>query len=265
MEYLKWTVQHDLSILLNWFKANQLSMNGNKSVGMLFSRNQKLSVKEQSVENVTIKFVSHTKFLRLWIDKDLTWNEHTSWVNQNICQNLHLLKSRKNFLYIHSKRLLYFAQIQSHLIYGLLLWDNMLSATMLNKLQKAQNKCVSLINGKRADLNNYKKLSILRIKELLELENCKFGYKLLHHELPIRIEELLNHDQFGHSLQKTHRYNTRNHLLLNKPLTKNKHYKNCIISKGTGALETLKVETKLKPNLLSFTKDCKKQILDALN
>ena len=37
MDYLQWCIKHDLEIILNWFKANQLSLNFSKSVGVLFS------------------------------------------------------------------------------------------------------------------------------------------------------------------------------------------------------------------------------------
>ena len=261
LRYLKWTVEHDLSILLDWFKANQLSMNSTKSMGMLFSNNKKLKLDEITINDTSIKMVSHTKFLGIWIDKNLTWHEHISRVHQKIQKNLHLFRAGKNFLDIHSKRLLYFAQIQSHLNYGLALWGNMSSTTLLNKLQKVQNKCINIITGKQVSQHCYKEPSILRIRELLELENCKLDYKLLHQELPIRIEDLSNHDQFGKTLQKKHKYKTHNRQLLNKALAKNKSYKNYIIYKGTSALETLKFETMSKPNLQSFTKDCKNRIL----
>ena len=95
-----------------------------------------------------------------------------------------MLKCGKNLLSIHSKRVLYYAQIQSHFSYGLPIWGNMSTATDLSNLQKLQNKGVALINNLPVDIKTYKKLNILRIKELLKLENCKFGYKLFHHELP---------------------------------------------------------------------------------
>ena len=236
-------------------------MNSTKSIGMLFSKNKNLKLNEITINDISIKMVTHTKFLGIWIDKNLTWHEHISRINQKIQRNLHLFRAGKNFLNIHSKCLLYFAQIQSHLNYELVLWGNMSSTTLLNKLQKAQNKCMNLITGRWVSQNCYKKLGILRIRELLELENCKFSFKLLHHELPIRIEELSNYDQFGRTLQKNHKYKTHNRHLLNKALAKNKSYENCIIYKGKSALETLKSETMSKLNLQSFTKDCKNRIL----
>ena len=137
----------------------------------------------------------------------------------------------------------------------------MVSSTAISSLQKMQNKCIALIKTQHATINLYKQLCILRIKEMLELENCKFGFKLLQKDLPIHIMELATTDQFGNSLKKQHNYNTRNRNLLNKPLSKNKHYRNCIIYKGTGALEILPNQLKMKPNLQLFSKSCKSYLL----
>ena len=175
---------------------------------------------------------------------------------------MNLLKLEKNLLTIHSKRLLYFAQIQSHLSYSLSIWGNMSSDTALCRLQKMQNKCVSKINNKIANKQNYKNLQILRIKQLLNLENCKFGYKLLHHELPTKIEELSKLDHQGKSLEKWHNYNTRKKQLPNKPLAKSKHYRNCVIYRGISDFELLKVETRTKPSLQSFVTACKAEMFN---
>ena len=92
---------------------------------------------------------------------------------------------------------------------------------------------------------------------MFNLENCKFGFKLLSHELPPKIEELSKVTHQGKSLEKRHKYNTRKKNLLNKPLAKSKHYRNCIIYRGTSDLKSLKVETRTKPSLQSFVSACK--------
>ena len=138
---------HDLILISDWFKANHLSVNYFKTVGILFSNNKKLAPPELRVDNVTIRFVDHTKFLGIWIDSHLNWKEHLSHLVQKIKHNMYLLKQGKNLLSVHSKRILYFAQIQSHLIYGLSIWGNMSSSTAINSLQKLQNKCIAQINS----------------------------------------------------------------------------------------------------------------------
>ena len=68
IEYLKWTIIHDLEILLDWFRANHLSMNSNKSTGMLFTNNKNLTIDHLVISDSLIKFVNETKFLGIWID-----------------------------------------------------------------------------------------------------------------------------------------------------------------------------------------------------
>ena len=65
-----------------------------------------------------IRFVDNTKFLGVLIDRKLTWTEHVEKVIQKINRNMNLLKLSNKFLNVHAKRLIYFAQIQSHLMYG---------------------------------------------------------------------------------------------------------------------------------------------------
>ena len=59
--------------------------------------------------------------------------------------------------------------------------------------------------------NKYKKTyhrhKILRVKDVLTLENCKMAYRLEHKLLPKKLEELYFTNQQEKSL-KTHGYNT---------------------------------------------------------
>ena len=262
LEYLQWCIIHDLTSLFDWFKANHLSMNASKTVRMFFSKNKQKKIETITVDDVTITFVEHAKFLGIWLDCKLTWTEHISGVCQELSKNLNLIRLGKNFLNINAKRIIYFSQIQSHLIYGLSIWGNMSSTTVLSRLKKLENKSVALINSHAVTKENYNKFCILPLVQLIKLKNCKFA-KLLHHELPVRIEELSNYDHTGKSLKKKHHYNTRNKNFLNKLLTKNKHYKQCIIYKGTSCLEPLKAETKSKLNLQSFVTSYKKSLLQS--
>ena len=259
LDFLQWSITHDLSILSDWFKANQLSMNEKKSVCMLFS-NKNCKLNSLAWDDQKIFFVDSTKFLGIWIDHRLTWRNHLEKIYQKVKRNQNLLKLSKYFLNLHAKRLIYFAQIQSHLTYGLSIWGNMSSSTALYKLQKLQNNCLALITGRKASTKLYQTLKILRVNELLELENCKFGYKVINNSLPIRIMELTKTDHKGATLIKQHHYSTRQKNCLNKALAKNTKYKKTIIYKGTSTFETLGVETRNKSSLQSFVIACKNEL-----
>ena len=208
IKFLKWCVISDMETIIDWFKANHLSLNGNKTVGMLFSKD-KTSIKTLPIGDLQVKFVESTKFLGVHLDNKLTWRNHLDKLTCKIKRNTNLLKYGNNFLNIHTKRLIYYAHIQSHISYGLSIWGNMTPPSSLHKVQKLQNICVELINGEKATSTNLKNLRILNIKDLLKLENCKFGYKLLHNLLPLRVNDLAKYDHSGKSLIKDHGYCTR--------------------------------------------------------
>ena len=164
LDYLRWTVEHDLNILNDWFKANHLCMNSKKTVGMLFSHGKQSKVDCIISSDSIIQIVEETKFLGVWLDNKLRWKTHVDKLSQKVIRNQNLLRLGKSFLNIHAKRLIYFAQIQTHLNYCLSTWGNMLSNELLNKLQQLQNKSVQLINGKNPTNANYKSLGILCLK-----------------------------------------------------------------------------------------------------
>ena len=120
------SLEHDLTIISDWFKANKLTLNKNKTVCMLFnSKNKMKNNPSISIDGEAIPFVDHTKFLGVWIDNKLNWKEHTERLLIKLKQNSHLLYQSKNFLTPHAKKIIYYAQIYSHLMYGLSIWGNM--------------------------------------------------------------------------------------------------------------------------------------------
>ena len=96
---------------------------------------------------------------------------------------------------------MYHSHISSHIQYGLLLWGNNIANEQLNKLQKIQTECLQLIVplNKKGNLN--KELGILKIKDMIKLENCKFGYKLNNNLLLVKTKELCYLDSKSKSLK----------------------------------------------------------------
>ena len=80
--YLQYTIDHDLNMLLNWFKANKLSLNLQKTVMMWFGRNS--NSKNMKMDDITIPIVKYTKFLGVYLDDGLTWHAHINYVLDKI-------------------------------------------------------------------------------------------------------------------------------------------------------------------------------------
>ena len=56
-----------------------------------------------------------------------------------------LLRRGLNFLTTHAKKILFFAQIQNVLMYGIGAWGNMITQTQQNCIQRAPNQGIRLI------------------------------------------------------------------------------------------------------------------------
>ena len=104
-------------------------------------------------------------------------------------------------------------------------------------------------------------LEILKIKDMLQLANWKFGYKLNHKELPSRIITLCHEDSKNNSLIPTHHYNTRNKKTSNLPKGANKLYRDSFLCKGPRSILSLELEIQKIPHLQLFTSKCKKLLI----
>ena len=78
-------MNEDLDCLTDWFRANKLSLNVSKTNYMIFS-NQNLvnNDHELKLANCPLSKTACAKFLGLYIDENLKWNEHIQVVKTKI-------------------------------------------------------------------------------------------------------------------------------------------------------------------------------------
>ena len=71
LRYLKWVIQEDLCKLMDWFRANKLTLNLTKSVCMLFPIKRKSVNLDIKIENIVLPNVKNTKYLGCWVNCNL--------------------------------------------------------------------------------------------------------------------------------------------------------------------------------------------------
>ncbi len=197
-------MNHDLTLLAIWFKANKLSLNVNKTVALKFW----IETNERLLLNNTELEWSHTvKFLGIHLDDELKWNIHYTKLCDKLLLNMNLLKLSRNFLNTNCKRNVYFAHIYSHIRYGLPIWGSMINESQRNKLYKFQKDAVRIIL--RAKYNShsnplFKELKIFPLEICLKSEMIKIGHNVCSKILPLPIRKL-----FTDKNEKSHGYNTR--------------------------------------------------------
>ena len=176
-------------------------------------------------------------------------------------QNMHLLRLSNKFLSKDTKKLIYYAHIFSHINYGILIWGNMIRQDTFTKLQKIMNKCFKLITGQEPTPMNFKSERMLRLKDLIGLENKKLGYQLDNHLLPRNLHKLLWTDSKNNSLQKPHHYNTRDKHLPNLPRVSTTSYHSGFQYQSIKDYEATPVTIRQSRTLDLFVKRLKRHFL----
>ena len=93
---MKYTTEHDMKLMMDWFNANQLSLNLEKTVMLKFwSDNKTFDIK---IQEQVLKNSKNTKFLGITIDENLTWKDHASVLYNKVLTNKHLLMNAQNLL-----------------------------------------------------------------------------------------------------------------------------------------------------------------------
>ena len=81
---------------MDWFRANKLTLNLNKTECLVFHPSGKSSKIDLKLGNETIHSTESTKFLGMWLENQLSWKKHITHVILKIKQNMNLLKVSNN-------------------------------------------------------------------------------------------------------------------------------------------------------------------------
>ena len=140
LRLLQCEIEHDLAIITDWFRANKLTLNAEKTICVIFSPKNELSEEiKLNLGGHIIPCQTETKFLGVWIDKNLNWKKQTDVLLIKLRQNVGLLKKSKNILDKNALRSVYYAHIHSHLSYAISVWGSMLSMKQIQNYKRCKH------------------------------------------------------------------------------------------------------------------------------
>ena len=186
---------------------------------------------------------------------------HANTLLMKLKQNTNLLKIGNKFLKKASKKLVYYAHIYSHITYGILVWGNMIDISTKNKIQKCMDICFNLITHLPNTPLNYKKEKMLRLEELILLENTKLSFKLQHNLLPPKLHSMRLSDSKKKSLKKKHKYETRTKNIPKLPSAQIKQYHSSFLFQSIKDYENIPLEIRDSRTLFTFILKMKKKLL----
>jgi hypothetical protein len=89
-----------------------------------------------SVDGDDFVCATSTKFLGVYIDKNLRWTAHTDHLRKKLPSVIFALNELRNILNIHTLKFLYFFNFQSLISYGIIFWGNSIDFRHIFILQK---------------------------------------------------------------------------------------------------------------------------------
>ena len=103
-KFLDYAVHHDMLLLMDWFMANKLMLNLNKTVAMNFWPGNKKGANSINIMDVNIPFVQIIRFLGVYLDENMDWKYHSNQVYNKIQSNKQLLNISKNLMDLKTLR-----------------------------------------------------------------------------------------------------------------------------------------------------------------
>ena len=158
--------------------------------------------------NVIIERTSCTKYLGIYMDKDLNWQKHIDYVHKKIVKFVGLFHKRRSFLPNDCCKNLYFAFVHSTISYGIEIYGNTFQ-TYLLIIEKTVNKILRILQCKRRRethvIDLYKTYNTLPVSSLFKLHVLKFVHTFYHNKSKLPI---VFHSYFK-SNDSIHDHNTR--------------------------------------------------------
>ena len=182
-------LNNELQMVASWLSANKLSLNVCKSKLLIFSLCERTDIIKDinlSINNEKLKIVDTAKYLGVFIDNKLNWNEQINAINLKLSKGIGLLSKIRHYVPKSVLRSLYYAFINSHIDYNLLNWGTS-AETNLSSINVNMKKAVRLMCFKPRDEPSrplFKSFGILPIDKAIKLRQGKFMWKLVNNYLP---------------------------------------------------------------------------------
>ena len=243
--------------LSDWFAHNRLSLNYVKTELMRFSKSSKNDTEPTiEIDGKPIREVTETKFLGVYLDKNISWRKHIGNIITKISQTVGIIGRARSFMDTPQLILLYNTMVLPHLQYCLINWGNFKDDRNLklrDRILRLQKCYMRIIYGahrlSHAD-PLFARANTLKIDDLYQQSIRCFSFKLANNKLPDRMASLVSKINHSH-----HTRGSQSNLALK---CTNHHSISYIAPKVWNSLPSL---LKQAPSIGSFKMHSKKDLL----
>lgn len=185
------TMNDQLSQIKDWFAANKLSLNVDKTKYTLFcsksdEENLPLKLPELHIGGTAIDRVRSSKFLGILLDENLTWEKHIQTIESKISKQIGIIWKARKFLTNTSMKSLYFAFVHPYLNYGNIVWGSTYNSK-LSKIHRLQKKAIRMITNSPRMAHSQPLMAenkILTVHNINTYQVMCFMYKQTKNDIP---------------------------------------------------------------------------------
>ena len=201
-------LNQELLLVSDWFKANKLSLNLAKTNYILFCSHRKSTPQQKGkvqIDTTDIPQVKSVKFLGVYVDQHLTWNNHIEQIALKIAKNIGILTRISYLLPTNIMLTLYYTMIYPYIAYCNMIWASNYNSR-LHRINVLQKRVVRLIAGSPYNSHTkqlFMQLGILKIAQIKQLQINEFMHRYTYNTLPS------SHANFYSLASDIHSHNTR--------------------------------------------------------
>ena len=120
MKKINQYINHDLKHLCQWLRSNKLSLNAAKTEIVIF-RQKRIKITKNLNFRLSwqkIKPTNCVKYLRVFIDQNLTWENHLNFIIPKLNCAIRLLAKIRHYVSMSLLKTIYYSLLNSHLTYA---------------------------------------------------------------------------------------------------------------------------------------------------
>ena len=117
------TVNEEIKKLCLWLNLNRLALNVSKTNFVICRANKPLYHNVTLIMNrKAIEQTTHVKYLGVFVDEHLNWNNHITHVAKKIGRGIGIMVKLRHYLTPQMLKNIYYCLVYSHLSYGIHVW-----------------------------------------------------------------------------------------------------------------------------------------------
>ena len=237
-----------IAVLVDWLRANRLSLNIDKTHYMLFTPKKREIPPDINIliNGTRLTRVTECKFLGVMIDEKITWKAHINYISRKAAKTLGILNKARRYFQQPTLITLYYAFLYPLLLYCAITWGNAPASTLwpLFRIQKRAIRLIRNIRKRDSTSKHFKDLNILKVPDIYQLQAATFMYNYAYGKLPSAFATFFN------PIGGVHGHNTRGDHLYRPPLYKTSLGNSFI--KKTGIPIWTKIRQQIKKDYFSI-------------